>query len=112
MNHRPIEQLTFEKYSFAELDRRENQLGIVCDGAAWHDFLREIREQGGVLEAIGMWLQRFGKTHNLSNQFTCLECWYNVARLYPVRGEFDHYDLCSPDEFVEKLERIAKGIKS
>ena len=107
MNDRLKELLQFEKYSFTELDRREKQLGKTCDGAAWNTFLSEIREQGGVLEAIGTMLRRGRQRHNVSNQFALLECWYNVACLYPVKGGLDHGASCSPDAFVEKLERLA-----
>lgn len=101
------ERLQFETYSFTELDRREDQYGVVCDGAAWHDFLSEIREHGGVLAAIGAQLRRAGQTQNVSNQFAVLECWYNVARLYPVPGRLDYSVSCSPDDFVFLLARLA-----
>lgn len=107
MNHRGIEYLIFEKYSFTEKDRREKQLGVICDGAAWPDLLSVIREKGGVLEAIGAQLRRAGQTHNLSNQFALLECWYNVARLYAIKGRLDDSESCSPDAFVSLLARLA-----
>jgi hypothetical protein len=107
MNDRQKERLIFENYSFTELDRHEEQLGVVCDGAAWHGFMREIRERGGVLEAIGAQLRHAGQTHNFSNQFAVMECWYNVARLYSVECRLKHGEFCSPDAFVERLERMA-----
>lgn len=108
MNDTIRERLCFEAYSFTELDRRKNQLGVVCDGAGWVDFLSVIRETGGVLEAIGMQLRRAGQTHNLSNQFAVLECWYNVAILYPVKGRLDSDSkFCLPDEFIERLTQVA-----
>ena len=107
MNDRQTERLQFENYGFTELDRREARLGVVCDGAAWPGFLREIREQGDVLEAIGAQLRRGGETHALSNQFALLECWYNVALLYAVNGGLDRDDFCSPDDFLERLARLA-----
>ena len=108
MNNEEKEQIpSFETYSFTELDRREKKLGVVCDGAAWPAFLSKIREQGDVLDAIGAMLRRAGQTHNLSNQLSLLECWYNVARLYPVKAEIDHFEYCSPDDFVERLTQLA-----
>ena len=102
--------MQFEKYSFTELDKRETRLGIVCDGTAWQSFRHEIREQGGVLEAIGVQLRRGGQKHNVSNQFAVLECWYNVACLYlidPIKCRFNHNEDCSPDDFIERLEQCA-----
>ena len=107
MNERQKEWMQFEIYSFTELDRRETQLGVTCDGAAWHTFLHEIRNQKGVLETIGVQLRRGSQKHNVSNQFALLECWYNVARLYPIKDGLDHGESCSPDAFVERLERLA-----
>ena len=86
MNNQHKEPMQFEKYSFTELDKRETQLGVVCDGAAWHTFLRDIKKHGGVLEAIGMQLRRGGQKHNVSNQFAV---------------------LCSPDTFVEMVDQLA-----
>ena len=107
MNDQHKESMQFEKYRFTELDKREKRLGVVCDGAAWHNFLRDIRKHGGVLEAIGIQLRRGGQKHNVSNQFTVLECWYNVACLYPIKGRLDHNDNCSPDTFVEMVDQLA-----
>lgn len=106
MNHRQIEALTFEEYSFTELDRRCDALGVTCDGAAWQGFLIDIRKNRGVLEAIGAQLRRAGPTHTLENQFSLLECWYNVARLYVVKGGLDDSESCSPDAFVSLLARL------
>ena len=107
MSDRFTGRLEFERYNFSELDKREKRFRVVCDGAAWIGFLRKIREHKGVLEAICAMLRQSRKRRTLSNQFTLLECWYNVARLYPVKGGLDRNEFCSPDEFVERLEQLA-----
>lgn len=103
--------IEFDHYDFKQLNNIGRQLGIVFDDSSWVRFILDIKRTRSVLDTINLSLKHRRKNINFSNQFTILECWYNVARLYSVRGGLSNNESYSPDDFIDRLEQFAFDVE-